>query len=123
MRIAITSQNFKTITGHAGQTRRFIVYDVDSSGTTQEVDRLDLPKELTVHEYHGGDHPLFAQNIQALITQSAGAGFVQKLAQRGIVVHITGETDPIAAVTQISMGKQLMAATEHDHNCGCHHGH
>jgi hypothetical protein len=26
MRIGVTSQNFRTITGHAGKTRRFLVY-------------------------------------------------------------------------------------------------
>ena len=28
MRIGVTSQNFRTITGHAGKTRRFLIYDV-----------------------------------------------------------------------------------------------
>ena len=28
MRIAVTSQNFRTVTGHAGKARRFLVFDV-----------------------------------------------------------------------------------------------
>jgi len=27
MRIGVTSQNFRTITGHAGKTRRFLVFE------------------------------------------------------------------------------------------------
>jgi hypothetical protein len=29
MRIAVTSQNFRTVTGHAGRARRFIVSEAD----------------------------------------------------------------------------------------------
>ena len=28
MRIAVASQNFRTVTGHAGKSRRFLVFDV-----------------------------------------------------------------------------------------------
>lgn len=122
MRIAITSQNFKTITGHAGQTRRFVIYEANDSGNVLEVERLDLPPELTIHNYHGKDHPLFTMNLQALITQSAGQGFMQRLAQHGINVHLTSESDPTIAVSSIALGKSLPAAdTEHQHACTCKH--
>jgi predicted Fe-Mo cluster-binding NifX family protein len=126
MRIAITSQNFRTITSHAGKARRFIVYEADSTtGTIEEQERLDLPPELSIHEYHGADHPLFKLNIQALITRSAGQGFVQRLAQRGITVHVTGETDPAVAVAQLATGQPLAAPQpeEGEHSCGCNHKH
>jgi hypothetical protein len=44
MRIAVSSQNFRTITGHAGKSRRFIVYHAKPGETPQELERLDLPK-------------------------------------------------------------------------------
>lgn len=123
MRVAITSQNFKTITGHAGQTRRFIVYEANANGSIQEADRLDLPKELTIHEYRGGDHPLFDTNIQAIITQSAGQGFIQRLAQRGIEVFVTSESDPAIAIASVVTGQPLPAANESEriHACNCKH--
>jgi predicted Fe-Mo cluster-binding NifX family protein len=117
MRIAVTSQNFKSITGHAGKARRFLVYELDGADTPpHEVDRLDLPKELSVHEYQGDDHPLFGLGLQALVTQGAGAGFVQRLARQGIVVHATSEVDPLVAVARVATGQPLAAALPHDHD-------
>ncbi len=123
MRIAVTSQNFKTITGHAGKSRRFIVYETDDTGTPREVERLDLPKDLSIHEYHGADHPLFGLGLKALVTQGAGQGFVQRLARHGIAVHATGESDPLAAVALVAAGQALPAAPPHDHNHDHSHGH
>lgn len=124
MRIAVTSQNFKSITGHAGQSRRFLVYEADAAGNIQEQERLDLPKEMSLHSYHGLDHPVFTKNLQAVITQSAGQGFIQRLVQQGIKVHVTGETDPLAAVTKLYANQPLAApAPRDDHSgCSCHHG-
>lgn len=115
MRIAVTSQNFKTITGHAGKARRFLVYEADAISAVREVERLDLPKELSIHEYHGSDHPLFALGLHALITQGAGQGFVQRMALHGIAVHATGESDPLTAVALLAAGQALPQAPPHDH--------
>jgi predicted Fe-Mo cluster-binding NifX family protein len=125
MRIAVTSQNFKTITGHAGKARRFLVYNVDDTGTAQELERLDLPPELSIHEYHAADHPLFKFNIQALVTKSAGQGLVQRMTQRDIVVHVTDESDPVVAVVQVATGQPLAPSKpgEGEHACTCKHKH
>ncbi|KOR31592.1 nitrogen fixation protein [Achromatium sp. WMS3] len=121
MRIAVTSQNFRTITGHAGKARRFIVYEADGLGTVKEQERLDLPAELSIHEYRGADHPLFGLNLQALITQSAGPGFIQHLNQRNITVHVTGEDDPTVAVAQVASGQPVSIGEPSA--CTCHHKH
>lgn len=42
MRIAVTSQNFKTVTGHAGKSRRFLIYEARPGA--DPVDRFDLPR-------------------------------------------------------------------------------
>ena len=73
MKIAITSQNFRTITGHAGKTRRFLVYQVDNEHRWEEVARLDLPKEMSLHEYKGDDHPVY--DVDIVITASCGENF------------------------------------------------
>lgn len=124
MRIAVTSQNFRSITGHAGKARRFIVFDT-AGGEPREVERLDLPMELSIHEYHGDDHPLFALGLAALVTQGAGQGFVQRMARHGIRVHATSETDPLTAVARILAGEPLPEAPPHDddHAHGGGHGH
>ena len=123
MRIAVSSQNFRSITGHAGKSRRFIVYELAPGQAPAEIERLDLPKELSMHEYHGDDHPLLTRNLDAVITGSAGAGFVQRLGRRGIRVLATAETDIDAALTALANGEPLPAAAPHEHEAGHEHGH
>lgn len=53
MKIAVTSQNYRTVTPHAGKTRRFLVYDVSPDRVPTEVERLDLPRDMSLHEFHG----------------------------------------------------------------------
>ena len=115
MRIAVTSQNFRTITGHAGKTRRFLVFEVDPSGEPREVERLDLPSGMSLHDHHGSEHPLFALGLDALITQGAGQGFIGRLGRAGIAVHATSETDPVTAVQALSRGEPLPEAAPHEH--------
>jgi len=50
MKLAVTSQNFRTITGHAGKTRRFIIFAAEDNETAVEIDRLDLAKEMSMHD-------------------------------------------------------------------------
>jgi predicted Fe-Mo cluster-binding NifX family protein len=116
MKIAVTSQNFRTITGHAGNTRRFLVFDEDGN----ELERLDLPKAMSMHEWRGGDddpHPLDA--VAVVITASCGVHFPERLARRGIRVEQTAETDPVKAVRDYLQGclqpPDSEAATHDDH--------
>jgi len=114
MKIAVTSQNFRTITGHAGKTRRFLVYEADG-GTVQEVGRLDLPKEQSFHELHGdAPHPI--DGVDVLVTGGCGENFVARMARRGIRVVATGETDPVTAARLVSTGQPLPPAAPHDHH-------
>jgi predicted Fe-Mo cluster-binding NifX family protein len=115
MRIAVTSQNFRSITGHAGKSRRFIVYEVAAGADPAEVERLDLPKELSVHEYHGDDHPLYQLGLDAILTGSAGHGFVQRMARQGIRVLATSETDIPSALDKLATGQPLPAPLPHEH--------
>lgn len=123
MRIAVSSQNFRSITGHAGKSRRFIVYNMEPGQAPVEVDRLDLPKEMSLHEYHGDDHPLFGLGLDAVLTGSAGAGFTQRLGRRGIRVIATAETDIDRALSALAKGEALPEAPPHDHGNGGGHGH
>ena len=115
MRIAVTSQNFRTITGHAGKTRRFLIYEVGDDGTATEAERLDLPNGMAMHDHHGPDHPLFDLGLDALVTGGAGNGFVQRMARNGIAVTTTSETDPLQAIRAVAAGQTLPAALPHEH--------
>lgn len=113
MRIAVTSRNFKTVTGHAGKTRRFLIYEAQPRSEPVEVERLDLPREMSFHEFAGGPHPV--DGVRALLTGGAGDGFVRKLAARGIRVFVTGETDPVRAVKGFVQGR-VPAPVQHQHD-------
>ena len=106
MKIAITSQNFRTITGHAGKTRRFLLYEIEN-GQPRALERWDLPKEMSLHAYRGEDHPLF--QLDGLITGGCGAGFIQRMARHGVRVWVTTETDPQKAVAILAAGEELPA--------------
>lgn len=122
IKIAVTSQNFRTITQHAGKTRRFLIFEQDpETGQVQEIARLDLPKTLSMHEFRGADHPLFEMDY--LITGSSGQAFIRRLADAGVAVIITGEQDPFVAVTALLEGKPLASPMPHDqarHQVSCH---
>ena len=116
MRIAVTSQNFRTVTGHAGRARRFIVFDVVAGEAPREVERLDLDANMAIHGYdHRAQHPLDGMDV--LITGGAGQGFVHHLAARGVRVVATAESDPQMAVAAFLAGR-IMSASE-----GCNHDH
>lgn len=102
MKVAVTSQNFRSVTSHAGKARRFLVFEIGDSDPPREVGRLDLPKEMSFHEFHGDGHPI--DGVAALITGGAGGGFLARMAERGIEVIVTGEADPLQAVIDYTHG-------------------
>ncbi len=104
MRIAVGSQNFRTITPHGGKTRRFLIYEAEPGAEPVEVDRLDLPRELSFHEFHGdGPHPVDPARL--MIVGSAGERFVERMARRGITVVTTVEEDPAQAIRDYFAGR------------------
>jgi predicted Fe-Mo cluster-binding NifX family protein len=116
MRIAVTSQNFRTVTGHAGKARRFIVFEADGQTPPREIERLDLDANMAMHGYgHNAAHPLDSMNV--LITGGAGEGFVRNLAARGVQVVATNETIPSLAVEAFLDGRVKSASV------GCNHDH
>jgi predicted Fe-Mo cluster-binding NifX family protein len=124
MRIAVTSQNFHTVTGHAGQARRFMVYESYGTGPALEMFRLDLEEAMSFHNLDPlAKHPL--DTVDVLITAGAGPGLVRRLAARHVLVVATNETEPQRAVEAFLMG-DIKLATEgcrHDegkHRCACH---
>ncbi|MQX35598.1 NifB/NifX family molybdenum-iron cluster-binding protein [Roseospira navarrensis] len=105
MRIGFTSQNLKTITAHAGRTRRFLVYDLAADGAATPLEPIDLPPEMTLHEFHGqGPHPIDALDV--LVTKECGAGFLRRMGARGVIVVTSPEdTDPASVLRGIAEGR------------------
>lgn len=116
MRVAITSQNFRTVTSHAGRARKFLVVDTGVQGV--EAQCLDLAPEYAMHGFDDAmPHPL--DGVDVLITGSAGEGLTRRLAHRGIQVVCTAETDPACAVRDFLNGC-LKPAPPHDHGACTH---
>lgn len=123
MKIAISSQNFRTVTGHAGRARRFLVYNVGTDSTVIEATRLDLPIYMSMHDFDDRrPHPLDEAKI--LITGGAGDGFVHRMMRRGIRVVTTAETDPETAVHAFLAGclkrPSPTTASECSHGAAAH---
>jgi predicted Fe-Mo cluster-binding NifX family protein len=113
MKIGVTSQNFRTITGHGGKARRFLLYQTRDHGGVEEAGRLDLPKAMSMHDFHGTEHPIFGLDV--LITGSCGEGFRRRLAARGVQVIATSATDPLQSVVDLVAGRPLASAEPHEH--------
>lgn len=121
MKIAVVSQDCRTVFDHAGKARRFIVYKASTPCTPPvEIDRLDLGPEYAFHGFNDRhSHPL--DGGDALIVGCCGSGFPGRLARRGIEVVATSEQYPLAAIQGYFDG-HLPQAHPHDHAAHDHHG-
>ena len=99
LRIAVSSQNRKTVTEHAGKCRKFWIYETRSGRVTGKT-LLELPIEQSLHETPAGaPHPL--DGVDVLITAGIGDGLRQRLGSRGIDALVTSEQNPDAAVAAL----------------------
>lgn len=116
MKIAVTSQNRRTITEHAGRCRKFWVFTTQD-GAILDKELLELPKEQSFYESDShAPHPL--DDVQIFITADMGQGLVRRLNRKGITALITQESDPEAAVLLYLKG-ELNAAESSPHPGDC----
>ena len=116
MKIAVTSQNRRSITEHAGRCRKFWLFNIENS---KIIDKklIELPKEQAFHESSPHDpHPL--DDIDVLISGGMGKGLIMRLEQKSINGLITKEGDPEKAVLLFLKGS-LKSEQPHQH----HHDH
>ena len=100
MKIGVTSQNLRTITGHASKARSFLVYESVGGEPLQAVEPIELSMDMSIHAWDKrGDHPLLA--LDYLITGPCGKSFINEMKQYGVRVRTTDDTDPLAAVQQL----------------------
>jgi len=127
MKIAVTSQNRRDITEHAGRCRNFWVYDVDD-GIILDSMLVELPKESSFHDSSPHEpHPL--DGVEVLISGGMGDGLRMRLARRGIEALVTTERDPEHAVKAWLAGCLPLGQPHahshgadheaHDHGCSC----
>lgn len=109
MKIAIATKAFTTVSGHAGQVREWLLYDLSGHQARQLLpapERIDLDKSQVLHVFEDNSaHPL--DGVDMVVCASAGDGFVRHMRKRGADVLVTGETDPAVAITRILAGEAL----------------
>jgi predicted Fe-Mo cluster-binding NifX family protein len=119
MKIAVTSQNRRDITEHAGRCRNFWVFDVEA-GRIAARSLLELPREASFHDSSPrAAHPL--DGVDLLIAGGMGEGLQARLARRGIEAVVTTERDPERAVL-LWLADSLPHAAPHSHSHGQDHG-
>ena len=120
--IALTSQNRRQVTEHAGRCRNFLVYDVQGAHIG-EPQLIELPSGSSLHETAAGQtHPLDA--VDVLISASMGDGLRVKLAERGIQACVTDETDPRRALQRYLAGElATQLASQQARQPAHHEGH
>ena len=122
MRVAVTSQNFCTVTGHAGHARGFLIFQVRPDGEPVEVQRLSLAKEMVIHEFRGpGPHPI--DGVEIVLSAGFGAGFAQHMATRGVTAVRTEKSDPLDAVKHFLACREAGIDLLCEPSCECGHDH
>lgn len=117
MQIAITSQNRRSITQHAGKCRIFLLYDVQD-GHIRDRRLVELAAGSSFHDSQDG-LPTVLSDVRVLISGSMGAGLRQRLAGHGIQALVTTEEDPDTAVSAFL--QQRLPVLPHNHRHDCHH--
>lgn len=107
MKIAIaTKDNWAQVSGHAGQTRDWLLFDCQPGAPLPEPQRIQLTKEQLPHHFQDdGPHPL--HGVEVLVAASAGDGYIRHMEKWGAQVVLTGETDLLTALNKIIAGEAL----------------
>ena len=109
MKIAVPTKDWVAVSGHAGQARCWLVYDLANQGAGEPLPsptRIELAKEQLFHHFRDDNpHPL--DGVEIVLAGSAGDGFVRHMKKRGADVLLTGETDPALALARIVAGEDL----------------
>jgi predicted Fe-Mo cluster-binding NifX family protein len=107
MRIAVAAkEDWSQVSGHAGQTRNWLLFDCQPGAALPTPQRIELSKEQLSHHFRDdGPHPL--HGVEIVVAASAGDGYLRHMQKWGAQVLLTGETDPLVALQKILAGEAL----------------
>ncbi len=109
MKIAIATKDFTEVSGHAGQTRQWLLYDLSQHQSNQLLPApkmIELGKDEVLHVFED-DRPHPLDGVDIVVANSAGDGFIRHMKKRGTEVLLSGELDPAVAITRILAGEAL----------------
>lgn len=106
MKIAIATDDFEKVSGHAGQAIRWLLYDCMPGGEVGLAERIALsPPQVFHHWDDSGPHPL--DGVEIIVARSGGDGFLRRMQKRGVAVLLTSETSADAALLKVLAGEAL----------------
>ena len=118
--VAVAIDRHGRVAGHAGRAQRWRVFDVWPGEAPQGAYTVELDEHACLHEWHvcaqPERHPLHA--VDVAIAASAGDGVIRRLAERGVTLLATGESDPERAVAAYLAGQLPPGAPHDEHSCG-----
>lgn len=123
--VAITSQNRKSITEHAGRCRNFFIYTIVNDRVVKK-ELLELSSGETLHEVFHSEKPTHSVlfDVDILLTGGIGNGAIQKLAVNNVTCYIVREKDPDEAISKLMKGVlEAIAPVSHKSDCDHHHDH
>ena len=118
--VAVTSQNKKTVTKHAGECRNYFIYTINkniiSSKKTLELEDNEILK-YTFHEDKSANPKNLLYDVDILLTGSIGRGGVNRLANQNVTAYVIKEKDPDTAVDKLINGTlEAFAPVSHHKN-------
>lgn len=106
MKIAVTSQNIRSVTAHAGRCRKFWVYELPKGGADINKQFIELETDETLHTMTS-QLPAKLSGITVLITANLGDSLKQKLLKVGVATHLsTDEVTPDIALLNYLANEQ-----------------
>lgn len=125
-KIAVATDDYKTVTGHIGRCNGFIIYELDKNiiVNSEQKENTFTHHKIGEHHHGGHDHPHgHARLIDALagcshlICTSAGWRVVEDLKNNNIEVVFTDEVDAEGAVQKFVDGTLII---NEDGTCHTH---
>lgn len=123
-KVAITSEDKSTISGHIGTCNHFFVYEIDDNGSFTR-SSLELNENQILHYSFHEDtstepqNPLFEMNM--ILTTKLGEGAFNNLARHRVAAHQIMEENPDEAIQKLVEGtlQAYRVGDHHHHGGGC----
>jgi len=131
--VAVTSQNKKTVTKHAGECRNYFIYAIKNNKITSRKVLELLDNEILKYTFHkdkSANPKNLLYDVDILLTGSIGRGGVNRLANQNVTAYVIREKDPDTAVDKLIKGTlEAFAPVSHRNrhpdkkctNCGGRH--
>lgn len=111
-RFAVAIDGDETVAADLAAAHRFQIFDAYSGFPAVQSTRVELAPSMALNTFTGeGVHPLDA--VDVTIARSCSDAVIRRLARRSIVVVVSAESDPAAAVEQFLVGHGGSRPTSH----------